>query len=62
MARKIKKVGKIPMARSEKEKLDKVEVEEVIDQETKDFTMYLGGDLKTLAEKAEAEQIAKSLL
>jgi hypothetical protein len=55
MARKIKKVGKIPMARSEKEKLDKVEVEEVIDQETKDFTMYLGGDLKTLAEKAEAE-------
>ena len=54
MNRKVKKVGKQDMYRSQKPKVKQEVKKKVIDEETQDQILYLGGDLKTLAEQALA--------
>ena len=49
MNRKVKKVGKPDMKRSEKPKVKQQEVKKIEDEETLDQKLYLGIDLKNLA-------------
>ena len=51
MARQVKKIGKQDMYRSQKPKVKQETVKKVIDEETQDQIMYLGADLKSLAEQ-----------
>ena len=56
MNRQVKKIGKVDMERSEKPKVKQQEVRKIEDEETLDQRMYLGLDLKSLAEEAEANK------
>jgi|OM-RGC.v1.037121460 hypothetical protein len=55
MKRKVKKIGKKPVQRSDKVALDEESSESSIDSETLDYITYLGGDPNALAQIAEAE-------
>ena len=48
MNKKVKKIGKMKMTRSEKPQLEKKEVVKEIDEDTADQMLYLGYDLKTM--------------
>lgn len=55
MQRKVKKIGKKPVQRSEKVALDEESSESSVDEQTLDYIKYLGGDPNALAQIAEAE-------
>lgn len=50
MNKKVKKIGKIPMTRSEKPKMETKEVVKEIDADTADQLLYLSMDLKQLGQ------------